>query len=990
MKTKKSRVVLSSVSVLLVLSLLAGMTMAWFTDTEKVNANFTAGVLDISVKPGETDKGDLTFENLRPMLYDNFYKELEPNGNEKWVNDVTQDNTTGLDDEDYAPVPAYFKPVVIKNEGTLPAKVKLSLEAGDGCEAGEPILTENNITIKQDPEKMQDCANRLAPVLKVFVYKLVGETWTKVEDVNLNTAYDEAKANPDKVASDNTAKETNNTYMTAMLPAQGTATYVIAGYLPETVNNAYQGQHFHGKLVLNAYQMDDTGAGKPDEGGSSSTDPEDPDRFEDNVTIEWREGTAEGDLVQSQNETVKSNTTIAAVNYDAPEGYVYSPEAAEQKTDVVVDEKTGEATPGKVIFTVVPEEAKNVEITVKYEATFDTEDETDDREVKTATISLAAPGEYTLVTGNTAQGRVARNNGNEPKEITIPAPPAGFAYDPAGQTVSVQVDAEGNVTPEEIIFKVRSEEANVVIRYVDQALVGNDAIVDSYTDTVEATIGQKYTYSTDTPVVKDHLPEGYEFPTPGVSVKITYLDDFKDEDNTVDGKRVAYVSFVVKKAEGGDPSKDYDYSVTVQYKEGDSIRHTETVPFTVKGDVTSYTINADLSWVKKYDNDYDSQTGQTQSRYMLASGQSGSQSVTLDPVAGTATPNPVVFELQTGLYKSGEGSPENPYVVSSAVQFDNIRWSINSHFVLGDSINLGNNENRGYFSTIGLGVTDTPFTGSLDGNGHTISNLKIDYGTEYGWIGLFAANEGEIKNLVIEDPYSSGASTVGVVAGLNKGLIENCHVVNGGTVEGLGRSTVQTSGRIGGITGENQGTVRNCSSSVEAVGYINVGGLVGINFGTIEGCYSTGGVNSASSTATSSQLAVQYVGGLVGSNQRGATIENCYNNTSQNVAGYSGVGGFIGYNAGTVKNCYSRSTGSVSSNSNGIAHRCIGAIDAAAGANPIATNVYYESNFTTSNRNKGINKTAAQLQSGTLTGIQGNNAWVCESGSYPKLAWEVA
>ncbi|MEI3580333.1 MAG: hypothetical protein V8Q30_10350 [Acutalibacteraceae bacterium] len=58
--------------------------------------------------------------------------------------------------------------------------------------------------------------------------------------------------------------------MTAMLPAQGTATYVIAGYLPETVNNAYQGQHFHGKLVLNAYQMDDTGAGKPDEGGSSS------------------------------------------------------------------------------------------------------------------------------------------------------------------------------------------------------------------------------------------------------------------------------------------------------------------------------------------------------------------------------------------------------------------------------------------------------------------------------------------------------------------------------------------------------------------------------------------------------------------------------------------------------------------------------------------------------------------------------------------------
>ena len=310
MKTKKSRVVLSSVSVLLVLSLLAGMTMAWFTDTEKVNGNFTAGVLDISVKPGETDKGDLTFENLRPMLYDNFYKELEPNGNEKWVNDVTQDNTTGLDDEDYAPVPAYFKPVVIKNEGTLPAKVKLSLEAGDGCEAEEPILTENNITIKQDPEKMQDCANRLAPVLKVFVYKLVGETWTKVEDVNLNTAYDEAKANPDKVASDNTAKETNNTYMTAMLPAQGTATYVIAGYLPETVNNAYQGQHFHSKLVLNAYQMDDTGAGKPDEGGSSSTDPEDPDPDPEDDTEPPAPGPEAEPAVEEESEPAEAEAPV--------------------------------------------------------------------------------------------------------------------------------------------------------------------------------------------------------------------------------------------------------------------------------------------------------------------------------------------------------------------------------------------------------------------------------------------------------------------------------------------------------------------------------------------------------------------------------------------------------------------------------------------------------------------------------------------------------
>ena len=46
-------------------------------------------------------------------------------------------------------------------------------------------------------------------MLKVFVYKLVGEDWTLVEGVNLNTAYDEDAANPDGVASENTAEEAN-------------------------------------------------------------------------------------------------------------------------------------------------------------------------------------------------------------------------------------------------------------------------------------------------------------------------------------------------------------------------------------------------------------------------------------------------------------------------------------------------------------------------------------------------------------------------------------------------------------------------------------------------------------------------------------------------------------------------------------------------------------------------------------------------------------
>lgn len=253
-KTKKSRAILSGISVLLVLCLLAGGTMAWFTDTEKVNANFAAGVLDISVKPGEAASTDLTFENLRPMLFENFEAELAGNGSDKWTNDVTQDNTTDVYPGDYDPVPAYFKPVVITNDGSLPTKVQISLELDETVTDQEPVLTEDGFTITQG--EMEACDNGLKDALKVFVYynrnNLNSGAWTQVEDVNLNTDY----AGEDD--------EANDTYTTVMIPAGGSVRYVIAGYLPENAGNAYQGQHYHGKLVLNAYQMDTTDGGDPD------------------------------------------------------------------------------------------------------------------------------------------------------------------------------------------------------------------------------------------------------------------------------------------------------------------------------------------------------------------------------------------------------------------------------------------------------------------------------------------------------------------------------------------------------------------------------------------------------------------------------------------------------------------------------------------------------------------------------------------------------
>ncbi|MFR8228747.1 MAG: TasA family protein [Anaeromassilibacillus sp.] len=820
MKTKKSRVVLSSVSVLLVLSLLAGMTMAWFTDTEKVNANFTAGVLDISVKPGETDKGDLTFENLRPMLYDNFYKELEPNGNEKWVNDVTQDNTTGLDDEDYAPVPAYFKPVVIKNEGTLPAKVKLSLEAGDGCEAGEPILTEDNITIKQDPEKMQDCANRLAPVLKVFVYKLVDGTWTKVEDVNLNTAYDEAKANPDKVASDNTAKETNNTYMTAMLPAQGTATYVIAGYLPETVNNAYQGQHFHGKLVLNAYQMDDTGAGNPDQGGSSSTDPEDPDRFNENVTIEWREGTAEGDLVKSQNETVKSDTTIAAVNYDAPEGYVYSPEAAEQSTEVTVNDETGEATPGKVIFTVVPEEAKAIEYVLYYRNTVDGQLLT-----QTETVSLEYPGEYTIVAPNAP---ASRTRATEKDRISAPIP-AGYMFDPDTQAYDVAVNAEGTATPTRITFDVKPESTEPTDPDPEEHPEAYQVRVDFRNQETGVLLDQSYskTYSgltkgvhTFTPVGEAQndtevlhyvtAPEGYEYDPAGQSAKFVTIPAAK-------GPQV--IEFTVQYVGGGstdpeepdNPNCDRDDHIIRDAEDLYNVRLHPHCNFIFANDV-------DLS--EAYPNW--EPIGVLEQKY--------------DPWNGT------YYEPSENVFTGDMNG--------------------NGHVLTG--LNVGTLKSYNGLFTYSAGTIRNLTVNDAKINAHSNSGILV------GW------NAGKIQNCTVSGNVTAGDSfaniwEVGGITGWNDttGVISGCASlanVSGNPANLPVNTPVHY--YYGGVAGSNSGTVTNCYSTGTVKG-ARAGGLLGLNQGTISNCYTTSRVyaltDSFGNVDTSTHPVIGWMeGGTVG------------------------------------------------------------------------------------------------------------------------------
>lgn len=250
MKANKKRIVLSALSLVLVFCLLAGGTMAWFTDTEKVAGNFSAGILDIEVNP-DPENGNFTttkpmeFKNLRPMLLKNFDKELvEYDEATETFADVNNLENNNQDPENYGDnLPIYFRPVHVENRGTLPIYIHLGMNATAGDDMEPVLYGDNKYEIDQDQYEDKPCANTLEDALKIFVYKKDGDTWTRLENINLNK---ETATSNEKICYD----------PTDIIGANEEVTYIIGGYLPPEAGNEYQGQHYHGALEVTAQQAD--------------------------------------------------------------------------------------------------------------------------------------------------------------------------------------------------------------------------------------------------------------------------------------------------------------------------------------------------------------------------------------------------------------------------------------------------------------------------------------------------------------------------------------------------------------------------------------------------------------------------------------------------------------------------------------------------------------------------------------------------------------
>ena len=252
----------------------------------------------------------------------------------------------------------------------------------------------------------------------------------------------------------------------------------------------------------------------------------------------------------------------------------------------------------------------------------------------------------------------------------------------------------------------------------------------------------------------------------------------------------------------------------------------------------------------------------------------------------------------------GKGTVDEPYQISNRAELYWFAGLVNGTLPDGGKENLSANailtaniivntgvldENKNLVSKSDLtewepiGARWSPYTGTFDGQGYTISGLYFNNPTS-SYVGLFGSigANGKIFNVGVLDSYFQFSQFGGGVCGVNYGTVRDCK--NTGSVRGLAA--------IGGVCGFNEkdgiiensfneGTVSGTGDNVQ-----QVGGVCGYNNGTIKSCYNTASVSGQNS-----------VGGVCGFNSRGI-ITNCFNEGT--VSGQTFVGGVCGNGCGVT------------------------------------------------------------------------------------------
>lgn len=216
---------------------------------------------------------------------------------------------------------------------------------------------------------------------------------------------------------------------------------------------------------------------------------------------------------------------------------------------------------------------------------------------------------------------------------------------------------------------------------------------------------------------------------------------------------------------------------------------------------------------------------------------------------------------------------ETAFTLSTAAQLAGLAQLVNDGTSFaGKTVQLGADIDLGGKEWTPIGKSGAAFQGSFDGDGHTISHLKID-APEKAFVGLFGScgSPAKLQKLTLHDVDVTGANqTAAVLGGSNasSSTIADVHVTG----------SIRITGKwfVGGLMGQGYGTVQNCS--IEGDG-------TATSFVTASGGYAGGIVgfmgegNNITSDCTVKDIAVSGayngIGGVNGILHYGNTIEGC-------------------------------------------------------------------------------------------------------------------
>ncbi|MDZ5649759.1 beta strand repeat-containing protein [Nitrospirillum sp. BR 11828] len=226
--------------------------------------------------------------------------------------------------------------------------------------------------------------------------------------------------------------------------------------------------------------------------------------------------------------------------------------------------------------------------------------------------------------------------------------------------------------------------------------------------------------------------------------------------------------------------------------------------------------------------------------------------------------------------------------ISSPHQLQLMAMDTTAAYTLARDITMPTNSVSSVWGTAGffpIASGGSGFTGSLDGQQHTVTNLTISRSTQnqVGLIGYLRSG-GTVSNLGLVNASVTGQNDVGALAGISDGAISGSYSTGSVTGASLVGGLVGLLGSIGtpSLTTSYSGATVSVGSGLTA------GGLAGsLQHGSISDSYATGAVSGAG-----------YIGGLVGVTGSAISISSSYASGAVTSGITTMGGGLIGVNAG--------------------------------------------------------------------------------------------